>query len=307
MKEFIMGFFNLDSRFFQTMGNIVIPARLTKKYIAGKRKSYINPARLFLFSLVFFFAVLNYAFKKLDLEMGLNQDLEKYAEEKEQQVIYDSLLLDLKIDSLVADTIRKRLFPDIGEDFQDSIEIGEIGTIIETGGLGGKKFYIGDIASMPEDEFLDHYDIQDYFPRLTTRQVLRVNRNPKAVSNFMIGNMLWAVVLGVLLLAFVMKLLYIRRKHFFVEHLILLMHIHSFLFLLIGVILLGHTLKFIPSDIALSLSMFFSIPFIYASLKLYYKQGFLKTLLKSFLIFISYTLIASVCAVIIVLISMLVF
>jgi len=210
MKEFFMSFFNLDSRFFQTMGNIFIPAKLTNKYIEGKRKSYINPARLFLFSMIFFFAVINYAVKNNDFNFDNMEKLKSYATQKKQVAAYDSLLMDIKIDSTAADTIRKRLFPNIKKNSQDSITIAEAEGFIQVGSLGGKKYYIGDIANMDEDKFIEHYKIEGFTERLLTRQVLRVNRNPKAVSTFMIGNMLWAVVLSVFFLAFIMKLLYIR-------------------------------------------------------------------------------------------------
>lgn len=307
MKEFFMSFFNLDSRFFQTMGNIFIPAKLTNKYIEGKRKSYINPARLFLFSMIFFFAVINYAVKNNDFNFDNMEKLKSYATQKKQVAAYDSLLMDIKIDSTAADTIRKRLFPNIKKNSQDSITIAEAEGFIQVGSLGGKKYYIGDIANMDEDKFIEHYKIEGFTERLLTRQVLRVNRNPKAVSTFMIGNMLWAVVLSVFFLAFIMKLLYIRGKRFYVEHLILQMHIHSFIFMVVGILVLGYALGWIDQDIALGIGIVLVLPFIFFSFKRYYKQGYIKTFFKTILLGISYFFITLVCSILIMLISMVVF
>ncbi len=307
MKEFIMGFFNLDSRLFQTLGKIIIPGKLTEKYMAGKRKSYINPARLFLFSMIFFFAISNYAFKRQKLEIGGMEHLKEYAAQKKQVIAFDSLIAKYPIDTLTADTLRKTLFNKTTDSFQDSISLGEAESFVQMGGFDNKKFYIGDIASMDEEEFVNHYEITEYFPRLLTKQVLRVNRNPEAVSSFMIGNMLWAVVLSVLFLAFIMKLLYWRQKRFFVEHLILQMHIHSFLFILIGILILAYIFKLIPGPMAGTVGSLLSLPFIYFSFKKYYQQGYFKTLIKTIFIGFSYMFIATFCSVIIILISMVVF
>jgi len=306
-KEFLMSFFNLDSRFFQTMGNIIFPGTLTRKYIDGKRKSYINPARLFLFSLVFFFAVLSYFFNSSDFEMGINNDLETYANQTKQKAIYDSLLLDIKIDSTAAKKIRSRLFPNLNVSFQDSIEITQTGSMVSIGGFSNKKFYIGDIASMEEDEFVDHYRIDGRIQRLLTKQVLRVNRNPKAVSSFMIGNMLWAVVLGILFLALVMKLLYIRNKKYFVEHLILQMHVHSFSFILLGVLILIRLSTNTDNEILSGIGFISILVYLFIAFKRYYGQGFFKTLFKVLFTLFSYLFIMVFCAMLIVLISILVF
>jgi len=307
MKEFLMGFFNLDSRFLQTMGNICIPAKLSLKYIEGKRKSYINPARLFLFSMIFFFAIANYAVNNAGFDFDAMSELRDYTEQKEQAATFDSLIAGIQLDSSASSTIRKRLFPKSERAFMDSIALGDVEGAIQFGGLTNQKFYLGDIISMNENEFLNHYNIEGTKERLFTRQMLRVNRDPKAVSTFVLGNMLWAVVLSVFFLALVMKLLYVRSKQFFVEHLILQMHIHSFIFITIGLLLLFYALKLVNTDNALLIASILTIPFIFLSFKFYYKQGFFKTLLKTTIIGFSYIFIATFCSVIIMLISMVVF
>ncbi len=306
-KEFFMSFFNLDSRFFQTFASIVVPGKLTSKYIEGKRKSYINPARLFLFSLIFFFALLSYFTKNIDLDIGIMDELKEYAHQKNQIAVYDSLLTGIRLDTIVADTIRKRLFPKINESFKDSIEIAEVGTLLQMESFTDKKFYIGDIATMEEDEFLDYYKIAGFYERISTKQVLRINRNPKAVLNFLIGNLLWAVVLGVVFLSFVMKILYTRSKRYFVEHLILQLHIHSFIFI-IGGLLLGLAISgLVDAQLLMRIGFVIGTLFFFISIKRYYKQGFFKTLAKFFMIGFSYLFISMISASLILIISLFVF
>lgn len=47
----------LDGRFWRTMRALVRPGFLTREYLEGRRRRYIRPARLYLFSTLIFFAV----------------------------------------------------------------------------------------------------------------------------------------------------------------------------------------------------------------------------------------------------------
>ena len=59
ISEFLSANFNLDSKIFHTLKSLVLrPAELSNEFIAGKRKKYITPVRLYLFiSLVYFFVL----------------------------------------------------------------------------------------------------------------------------------------------------------------------------------------------------------------------------------------------------------
>ena len=143
--------------------------------------------------------------------------------------------------------------------------------------------------------------------RLITRQMLRAYRNPKGVFSFFIGNLLWAVILSIVFLSFIMKLLYIRGKRFFVEHMILLMHIHSFIFIFLGFVIL--IIKYWENGGDSLIWISFSIAAIYFLISMfrYYGQGIIKTFIKFFFIGLSYLFIITIFASIILLISMFLF
>lgn len=64
LKEFLQNFldnvFNINSRIFQTLKWLFIPAKLTKEYFKGKHKTYYHPIRLYLVMSIIFFAILNF-------------------------------------------------------------------------------------------------------------------------------------------------------------------------------------------------------------------------------------------------------
>lgn len=311
MSEFVSSMFNFDSRFFQSFAKLLIPGKLTKEYIAGKRKRYLNPARFFLFSMLFHFAVLAYVSKDVDVTLGdLDTDITKLAARAEMVSTYDSLVNHLQIDSTQAlDSLRSKLFGDVIDGVNDSIGFSD-NSMIKIEGVGessSRKFHTKDILNMKEAEFLDHYKIKGFTNRIFTRQLLRMSRDPQALFSYYIGNLLWAVVLSILFLSFILKLLYIRSKRFFVEHLILLMHIHSFVFVLVGIALLTDILT--NNAIGLWLWATAGITFIYFffSFYRYYEQGLFKTFMKYMFFLLCYSVIIGIFATVILLISLLVF
>lgn len=61
----------LDGRLWRTMGLLMFrPGRLTREYLAGRRRRYVRPARLYLFSTLVFFAVSRFFVAPLNLEVG---------------------------------------------------------------------------------------------------------------------------------------------------------------------------------------------------------------------------------------------
>jgi hypothetical protein len=84
--------------------------------------------------------------------------------------------------------------------------------------------------------------------------------------------------------AFLLKLLYWRRKKLYVEHLIFSLHVHAFIFslLLLTVIL--------PFKLVMWLVILVSMVYVYLAMKYYYEQSYAKTATKLSLLIFSYGL-----------------
>lgn len=311
LSEFVSSMFNFDSRFFQSFFKLWQPGRLTKEYISGRRKRYLNPARFFLFCMIFHFAVLGYMTKDANEDLnGIDNMLPELAAEADLLHKYDSLVTVLPIDTIGLDTLRTSLFSDMSKRVGDSIPINNAG-FINLDGIPGhisKKYHIDDIADMEESEFLDHYAIEGFNKRIFTKQMLRMSRNPQGVYTFFLGNLLWAAVLSIVFLSFVLKLLYVRSKRFFVEHLILLMHVHSFIFIIVGIGMLAD--KYISKDSDPLWTSFMALAgllYFFVSMYFYYEQGIFKTIIKYLFILFSYLFIIIIFVVFILFISLLIF
>ena len=95
-KEFLDTFFALDSSFFKTFKPFIIkPGFLTLQFIAGKRKSYANPIRLYLIISIFYFFTIGIMGRHLVSSSQVDKD---------QLVMTDSLVNQyeqiLQMDSL---------------------------------------------------------------------------------------------------------------------------------------------------------------------------------------------------------------
>jgi hypothetical protein len=85
------------------------------------------------------------------------------------------------------------------------------------------------------------------------------------------------------LYALVFKLLYIRRKSFYVDHLIYTVHLQSFAYLLFALLALLPLIFNIPIDFIVPTVFLAVFIYIIISLRAIYRQGWFKTILKALL------------------------
>jgi hypothetical protein len=83
--------------------------------------------------------------------------------------------------------------------------------------------------------------------------------------------------------ALIFKLLYIRRKSFYVDHVVYTMHLQTFVYFLFGVLLWLPFLLTISLELLRQISFFIIFVYIGFSLHRLYRQKWWKTILKSFL------------------------
>src|SRR5690606_19705106 len=91
-----------------------------------------------------------------------------------------------------------------------------------------------------------------------------------------------AVFLMLPAFALLLKLLYVRRKRYYVEHFVFGLHTHAFTFLMFTIMLLGRT-NWIRLPATLWMLAYF-----FLAMKRYYGQGWLKTTLKYIVLFNAY-------------------
>ena len=311
IAEFFAGLFNLDNGVYRSLKCLPIPGFLSKQFMEGKRKSYLNPIRFFLIAMIVHMTVIS---NLLPLEELGRSNLEN-VESIGQQRLYtqfksetDSLSQDFP--GCDVDSIGQVIFSRIDQS-QDSITFnGTSDQGFHIGfGLSTKtyRFAVSDMYDMPMDEFIATYELNSYWEKVLGTQVARAMRDPSGAIRFAIGNLIWSILFAVIITALGMKILYIRRNRYYVEHLIVLFNIHTFAFLLasagfwLGFKLIG------PENTIDDWAFVAIILFFFLSLKFYYKQGWIKTFIKFFLISWMYLILLIMMVVLVTVVSFLFF
>jgi len=310
LKAFIQNFldnvFNLDSRIVQTLKWLFIPAKLTQEYFKGKHKTYYHPIRLYLVMSIIFFAALKFGGEigdgrdivKMNFD-GKETTLEEMIEKEAHKIVFleelDTLSAQIEVfqegeAKTALDSLKKR----IGDGLinRDSFNLT----------LAGEKrmFDYKDMLTLDGKELIEKYEIKGFWNQLLVKQSIHFAHDQTGYVRELLHNIPLMLLAMMPFLALFMKLLYIRRNRFYVEHLVLNFHHHAFAFLLLTVIFVLpksiRELLLLPAIIAIFI-------FLYLTMKRYYGQVHGKTILKfvafnifylfSFLIVLLITLIIS--------------
>ena len=308
ISELFTNVFNLDSSLYRSLIYLPIPAYLSKKYINGERKHYLNPIRFFFFALILFFALFAYYWDVSSLETFKAQEYAKI-ERSEMLSKFDSLFQTddfALLDPITIDSLRIALFKDVKLPDADTMYNIGVGHINFIEGIEEIKILRKDMYYRPIPEIIDELNIESYWEKIIIQQFIRINRDVKGALSFFIGNGIWVIILSIFLLAFVMKFFYLKSNRYFIEHAIILFHTHAFAFTLGSILLL---LELIYSDV-IQQSLWIlltSTIYIILSIKIYYKQGWIKTIFKFVFLSLFYLVIMSFLLIIVLFLSILFF
>ncbi len=305
-REFFESVLNLDAKIFRTIGALFIPGKLTIEYFKGRHNSYFRPIRIFFVMAIIHFAIISFsgfdAFNFNFSDNGSQLDIKKDSyhavflvemDTTQQRILKkfnDDATVDRALDSLAAAMKGSR---------EDSIEIGYLDfqrdfTIKAKDLIIAKK----DMFELPNDELCNKYAVYGFIERLIVRQSMKLLADNASFSRYLIGQLIWMVLLMMPALALVLKLLYIRRKRYFVEHLVFSFHYHAFAFLIFSIAFLvingmAWQDQEERSELAQPIFIAFVIVLIYLfiAMKRVYQQRFFKTFLKYSFLNFSYLII----------------
>jgi lipopolysaccharide export LptBFGC system permease protein LptF len=151
-----------------------------------------------------------------------------------------------------------------------------------------------EMYELTPEEIIEKYKIKGFWQRLGIKQGLKATQDSGSLIHFFMSKLFWATVVMIPALALFMSLYYRRRKRYYVEHIVFLLHFNTAAFLvLIPILWLSdYSDKVFPAYL-----LWFMVHFI-ASLKFYYHQNWAKTLLKVVVIGITYFFIASILSIV---------
>jgi hypothetical protein len=290
-------FLNWDSKFFATIALLIVkPWRLTNEFLAGHRVRYVHPLRLYLLASILFFFAVNYGARGLKFEPGKlgqkdraeleadlkREDLPPAAREKVETLLRESPpppapspLTNAPSPSTTApsaSTTEPSLLPAAGTDKQRR----------EYGKIGERPFVVFDSdekSSTPFERWIE------------ARAKEKMGEHGTKMGLFistLFSNLPYMMLCCIPLFALVLKVLYIRRHVFYIDHLIYALHIHTFAYTVIMLIVLA-TIglnRVIPGSIAGWIIALLWIAFvvqIFLSIRRVYRQGWFFTVFKFFL------------------------
>ncbi len=168
-------------------------------------------------------------------------------------------------------------------------------------GIDGKEFF-----RLSADELTKKYGEDKWYRELFLVQFQKIVNNLSSSISFFISNGTWSIVVTILLMALIFKLLYLRHNYYYAEHFIFHLYGHTRL-------LLMAIFAFLISNLTGLGILFFNIwwiagmVYLFLGMLRYYKQSKRKTFVKFWLVIWSYFFVTSLCAFLILAISVVVF
>ena len=272
-------FLNWDSKFFATIALLIFkPWRLTNEFLAGKRVRYANPLRLYLLASILFFFAVNFGAKgihfdasklgskdRAELEADLkNTDLPPEAREKLQALLQESS------PSPTPSPVTSASSPPPSAETEQQ-----------------KKQY-GKIGERPFVAFDDAKSTTPFERWIEARAKEKMGEHGTKMGLFistLFSNLPYMMLCCIPLFAFVLKVLYVRRHIFYIDHLIYALHIHTFFYTAVMLIVLA-TIglnRFASGPIAGWMIAFLWIGFvtqIFLSIRYVYRQGWFISIFK---------------------------
>ncbi len=311
--QLISGFFSYDSRFWTTFMPLLFkPGSVSKNYIAGKRKRYVNPFQLYLQVSILFFLIL-----------GFTSDWDNIiptADIPESQQVLDSILTDDVKTQIFKemDTVDQRVitsfsdgiqFSDmlIDSTYQYKIQNDTIKEISFTNKI--QDFYVYQHRHRNEGFTETRLALTEigypttFWNRFYFEQVQRYRKSYKEITESrgkgfikkIIAKLSIALFIFLPLFTLFFKLIYYRKHMNYMEHLVFVFHTQTVFFLLMIIYIL---INYFTGYENIGLFMFLFLIYLFMALKKFYQQGKLKTFVKFILLNIVYTTIGFFAAII---------
>lgn len=297
VKHFLYDITHFDSKFFDSMKFLLLrPGFLPSEYIKGKRASYLNPVKKYVFTSAIFFLIF---FTLTKTERAVNFDLDKPLT-KEERLVYIKKV-EQKIAAnpantkwteallLLKDTGRVVVEKDLVK-YWDDFNYISIGSRSYT----SQEEYDSVQQALPAGKKDNWFQglIQKKNLALRKKYINEPEKGFTAISDSFLHRLPYMLFVSLPLFALVLKLLYIRnKKYYYADHAIFSIYHYIFTFILFLVLFGMDKLTDIPGlgflDFILALLFLSGGVYLYVSMKKFYRQGHGKTFLKFLLLNIS--------------------
>ncbi len=304
----VADYFHFESKFFRTIKPLMLhPGTLSRLYVSGKRVVFIHPIRLYIFiSIVFFLFMLGSSkSEKMKHEQETEAATQKEAQAEVEQSIAklkkelkDAQLTTKQMDSLISVTVvaSKKEKTNLNDFTINENWVNKNDTTVSA-----YENRQNALPSKKRDNFLKHYVIRK---NLELRKYPNVGEKIEEDIKHNAPKMMFILLP---LFALLLKLVYIRSKRYYYEHLIYSFHIHSALFLsllIVSAVSAFFDLFFSISVLLSTLWMIYFIWYIYRSLRTFYGSRRWVTVAKLAFLAFGYLMVFSFSSIIVIAVTM---
>lgn len=314
---------HFDGKFFSTIRLLIFkPGFLSAEYARGRRVSYLNPIRMYVFTSAIFFLIF-FSFIQKDEEpesaesstsaTGFISELKNKKDDLQKS-------LDAETDSTDAAAMRNaiagidkaielvKIKPEKADSITNSLKSGD--ALRSFYKYSSPEQYDSAQLKLSAAQRDGWFNRKMQYKMIAARK--KYNNNSKKIQEAVIHKFRHSfpqlLFLSLPFFAFILKILYIRRKQFYyVNHIILTIHIYCAIFILLlvqfGINVLQHQLHwgiFSWIQWLLGLGLFY---YAYKSMRNFYQQGRSKTITKFLILNFSMCMVIAVLALIMLIFS----
>ncbi|WP_165871346.1 DUF3667 domain-containing protein [Flaviaesturariibacter flavus] len=286
ITHFVYDIFHFDGKFFETLKYLFFrPGRVPLAYVSGKRQSYLDPIRMYLFTSAVFFLIF-FGIKKIEfrddsLTAGPLSPANRFALAASVKSGADSFSRYVLRESL--DTTRLVYFRPLKRSSPDSLVT-----------FRGERY---GFLSRPDSFEFGHSDWlkgKGWLQRYTRSRVEaiqeRVKRGDETLQSLIFNDVLhrlpYLLFVSLPFFALLLKMLYFRRRknYFYSDHLIFTLYHYIFSFILLLLVMLSaeagdYTGWGLFGWINFAL-MLYAMYYLYKGMRVFYEQSRGKTILK---------------------------
>ena len=289
ISHFFHDLTHFDGKFFNSVKFLIWkPGFLSKEYLSGRRASYLNPVRMYVFTSAVFFLIFFTLFNSSQL--GLDKDRKIVADSVRASA--DSIIREKK------NRLSKKDSQELVKWFPDKRDTNKI----TTGNISSDKGWNIQLTSTRATSKYEYDSIQKllpvskkdgWFTRKMNYRNFELKKRYKENSKEFLADLLdsfihmfpYLLFVSLPLYALFLKLLFIRRKQFYyTDHGIFLLHLYIFSFLLMLVYFGLLKLENISNPQWTSFVKFFlfmyGIVYTIKAMRNFYRQGWGKTIFK---------------------------
>ncbi len=294
-RNTISNYFSIDARFFKSFIPLMTkPGVLARRFVDGKRLSYLHPAQFYLFISVVFFFIFSFTIRKADNEVS-----EALKKGFDKEVYLDSL--PVKIDSVGVEAAKIALKENQDNTVMSDEEIRAIDSVV----TGGNRIPVVDLnfqkdvldsliaSGAPQAEKLKAMgkkeDASVFITKVYIQLLKLYEQRGGGLLQTVYDTIPIAMFIMLPLFALLLKLFYWRRGTF-AHHIVFSFYFFTFLFTSFCVLILANTFLDIPIWIDVLVFLSFII-YLMLALRHFYKSHWLAAFFKANFIYFIYILI----------------